>query len=672
MKKVIKTTLTIFTVIIICFSFVVGAVAAGKTNPLSLTAKNIADGISLKWNEDSSAELYGIYRSEEKSDSKTLLDKVSSRSYTDKTAKNGKRYTYSVVPFDKKDKKGASSTADTITRLSAPTIKKYSNTRSGIKLSWTKSEGATSYRVFRKTNDGKKWKLMGKTNKSTLSFTDKKVSPENNYTYIVKAYTKGSSSYRSDYIEADYTKSPEITKLSLNKESVSISWKKDPEAATYEIYRTGPDSKKLEFYKKLPADTLSFTDKAVRTGKKYGYAVRSINASGKKSALLSAEYCLIMKTPKIKKAENTTKGIKLTWSKSSGAESYNIYRSEDNTTTWKKILNTEKLSATDTSVLNSKKYVYIVRAVYNGIQSNYIKDGFSTRYLSAPSNVAVQFISKTSSRITWTETPGATAYNIYRRAEKSTDWTRVKRTSETSYTDNNIESGKIYAYFVRAYIKTDYKSAASNTVYSSLVDPKAKMVALTYDDGPSNIITNKVLDILEKHDSRATFFVVGSRIDANFAPMKRAVSLGCEIGNHTFNHINLPSHTKETIKREINATNNLVKKYTGIAPKLARAPGGSTDEYSRKTVNMPFIYWSIDTRDWESLDANSVIAHVKNETCDGSIILMHDIYQSTADASEVIIPWLIKQGYQLVTVSELMHYKGIKLQKGVTYYNAYV
>ena len=87
---------------------------------------------------------------------------------------------------------------------------------------------------------------------------------------------------------------------------------------------------------------------------------------------------------------------------------------------------------------------------------------------------------------------------------------------------------------------------------------------------------------------------------------------------------------------------------------------------------MPFIYWSIDTRDWETLNANSVIAHVKNETRDGSIILMHDIYQSTADASEVIIPWLINQGYQLVTVSELMHYKGIELKNGVTYYNAYI
>ena len=643
-----------------------------KSNPLKLTAKNTANGIGLSWNKDSSAELYEIYRSTEKNKNKALVAKVSARSYTDKSAKDGKRYIYSVIPFDKKDKKGSSSTADPITKLSPPTITEYSNTRSGIKLSWSKSEGATSYRVFRKTNDGKKWKQMGKTNGKTLTFTDKKVSPENNYTYIVKAYTKGSASYRSNHVKADFTSSPEIVKFNLNKKSVCISWEKSPKAAAYEIYRTGPDSKKLEFYQKFTADTLSFTDKNVRSGKKYGYAVRSINASGKKSALLSAEYCLIMKTPKIKKAENTTKGIKLTWSKTPKAESYNIYRSEDGTATWKKILNTKKTSATDTSVLNAKKYVYTVRAVYNGTQSNYVKDGFSACYLSAPSNVAVEFISKTSNRITWAETPGATRYNVYRRLENSTEWTRVKRTSKTSYTDNSIETGKIYAYFVRAYIKTDYKSAASHTVYSSIVNPKGKMVALTYDDGPSNIITNRVLDILQKYDSRATFFVVGSRIDANFAPMKRAVGLGCEIGNHTYNHINLPSHTKETIETEINATNNLVKKYTGIVPKLARAPGGSTSDYSREIVNMPFIYWSIDTRDWETLNANSVIAHVKNETRDGSIILMHDIYQSTADASEVIIPWLINQGYQLVTVSELMHYKGIELKNGVTYYNAYI
>lgn len=115
----------------------------------------------------------------------------------------------------------------------------------------------------------------------------------------------------------------------------------------------------------------------------------------------------------------------------------------------------------------------------------------------------------------------------------------------------------------------------------------------------------------------------------------------------------------------------IVKEYTGVVPKLARAPGGSTDSFSRKTVNMPFIYWSIDTRDWETMNASAIIAHVKNETRDGSIILMHDVYEATADATEVIVPWLIKQGYQLVTVSEIMQYRGIKLQKGVTYYNAY-
>ena len=545
------------------------------------------------------------------------------------------------------------------------------NASKGIKLSWTELEAATSYRVFRKTDGSKKYRQIGKTDKTTLTFTDKKADTESTYTYIVKAYSSGSVYKKSNSVATDFTKPTEIKKFTVNKKSISLSWQKDPKAAAYEIYRTKPDGSKLSLYKTVKAGTLKLTDKDVSTSKKYGYAIRTVNKNGKKSALPEAEYCLMMKVPKITKAENTTKGIRLTWKKTPLAESYNIYRRSADSDSFRKILNTKKLSATDTGALNAKKYVYIVRAVYNGVQSQYDKEGFTALHLSPVQDVTVEYVTKTSNRISWSPNRGATDYNVYRRAENSTEWTRIKRTSKTSFTDKNVKRGKVYAYFVRAYINNDYKSAASKTVYSVTVDPKGKMVALTYDDGPSNIITSRILDTLEKHDAKATFFVLGSRIENNSEPLKRAVSLGCEIGNHTYGHVNLPSLDKKEIEKEISTTNSLVKKYTGTVPKLARAPGGSTSEYSRKAVNMPFVYWSIDTRDWETMDKKSIVAHVKNETRDGSIILMHDIYQATAEATEVIVPWLEKEGYQLVTVSELMKYKGIELQKGVTYYNAY-
>lgn len=202
------------------------------------------------------------------------------------------------------------------------------------------------------------------------------------------------------------------------------------------------------------------------------------------------------------------------------------------------------------------------------------------------------------------------------------------------------------------------------------VNPKGKMVALTFDDGPSDSITNGVLDVLEKYGARATFFVVGRKIEGGHEAMTRAAEMGCEIGTHTYNHIDLPSSSSSTIRSEIAWTDELIERYTGAPATVARAPGGALDASSAATVGKPFFYWTVDTRDWESRDAYSVISMVRNNTEDGDIILMHDVYASTLEAVETVVPWLIKEGYQLVTVSELMQYKGgIIPQAGVQYYS---
>ena len=124
------------------------------------------------------------------------------------------------------------------------------------------------------------------------------------------------------------------------------------------------------------------------------------------------------------------------------------------------------------------------------------------------------------------------------------------------------------------------------------------------------------------------------------------------------------------IRSEIAWTDELIERYTGAPATVARAPGGALDASSAATVGKPFFYWTVDTRDWESRDAYSVISMVRNNTEDGDIILMHDVYASTLEAVETVVPWLIKEGYQLVTVSELMQYKGgIIPQAGVQYYS---
>ena len=189
------------------------------------------------------------------------------------------------------------------------------------------------------------------------------------------------------------------------------------------------------------------------------------------------------------------------------------------------------------------------------------------------------------------------------------------------------------------------------------IDLYKPMVALTYDDGPS-IHTWAILDVLAQHGGVATFFVVGQQIPGNSAAVKRAVELGCEIGNHTYSHQRLTGLGTAGIQNQIWITNYAVQNAAGVCPVVMRPPGGGYDSTVRNTVGMPIILWSIDTLDWKTRNAASTQAAVLNHVKDGDIVLMHDLYSQTADASRVIIPQLQSRGYQLVTVSELADCRG--------------
>jgi peptidoglycan/xylan/chitin deacetylase (PgdA/CDA1 family) len=190
------------------------------------------------------------------------------------------------------------------------------------------------------------------------------------------------------------------------------------------------------------------------------------------------------------------------------------------------------------------------------------------------------------------------------------------------------------------------------------IDPNKPMVALTYDDGPGGDSEKRILDCLEKNDAVATFFYTGNRVEKNADKVKRAVSLGCEIGNHTWSHSQLTKKSHEDMAKDINKTSEAIKKVTGSYPTVFRPSYGATNSDINKTSGMPVILWSIDTLDWKTRDAQKTFEAVsKNKHLDGKIVLMHSIHDSTADATEKIVPWLKKNGYQLVTVSELIVYK---------------
>ena len=204
-------------------------------------------------------------------------------------------------------------------------------------------------------------------------------------------------------------------------------------------------------------------------------------------------------------------------------------------------------------------------------------------------------------------------------------------------------------------------------------------VALTFDDGPSGTYTAKILDVLEVNGAKATFFVVGRNAAEHAQLLRRAVSLGCEIGNHTFDHAKLPDLSGEKIREQLRKTDDVIADATGIRPELVRAPCGRCNCAVRSVIDRPIILWCVDPRDWSYGSGKAADTPASRETViraatenvqDGDIILLHDIYGLTAECCETIVPKLQQQGFELVTVSALMHSHGVTLHSGQTYRSA--
>lgn len=201
------------------------------------------------------------------------------------------------------------------------------------------------------------------------------------------------------------------------------------------------------------------------------------------------------------------------------------------------------------------------------------------------------------------------------------------------------------------------------------VDPSRPMIALTFDDGPSGV-TPRILDSLEAHAARATFYMVGDRMSSYPDTIRRMVALGCEVGNHTWNHTYLTSLSAEGIHGNLNQMDSTLQNIAGVRCSTMRPPGGYISGASRQALasyGVPAIMWSIDTLDWKTRNSQATIDCVLSQVQDGDIILMHDLYGTTGDAAVVLIPELVNRGYQLVTVSELAAYRG-GMQPGQVYH----
>lgn len=204
------------------------------------------------------------------------------------------------------------------------------------------------------------------------------------------------------------------------------------------------------------------------------------------------------------------------------------------------------------------------------------------------------------------------------------------------------------------------------------LDRTKPMVALTFDDGPDASNTEQILKSLKSVNGRATFFLVGSRIEGEEDIVQQEFNAGHEIGNHSWDHQYASNISEKEQRAEMNKTNEAIRKVIGEYPTVFRCPGGITSNvYETENIN-PIILWSIDTLDWSTKSSTSTFNAIKKvfkkgQNLDGDIVLMHDIQDSTPKAVENIVKFLDKKGYQLVTVSELAYYRNTTMKNGETY-----
>ena len=242
----------------------------------------------------------------------------------------------------------------------------------------------------------------------------------------------------------------------------------------------------------------------------------------------------------------------------------------------------------------------------------------------------------------------------------------------TYYVNGFVDiDGTTYSFDEKGYMQTGWVEKGVKDYYfneDGSYDPSKKrpMIALTFDDGPGEY-TETLLDTVEKYNIHVTFFMLGQNVEGRESTIQRMVKLGCEIGNHTWDHPEqtLPNMDLDSVVQEFQKTDDALVKACGQAATVCRAPYGAITDEQMSAVGKPFFMWSTDSLDWKLMDADADYNQIMNDTSlgDGSIILMHDIHEpSVKCATEKLIPALVDQGYKLVTVSELAEAKDVTLQ----------
>lgn len=264
-----------------------------------------------------------------------------------------------------------------------------------------------------------------------------------------------------------------------------------------------------------------------------------------------------------------------------------------------------------------------------------------------------------------------------RRVGRPHDFREAGQTMRKTPKGNLVMWKRILLLFLLAALATALLSAQprravpAQGVAEIAADASApKFIAFTFDDGPHRGSTERLLDGLAERGAKGTFFLVGQEIDEGRDLVRRMRDEGHQIGNHTWSHRRLDELSDDEALQEIGKTDALLKSIAGEGEYWLRPPYGFLREGAEKLVGVPIVKWSVDPRDWESRDTEKVVEAVLADIEPGAIVLLHDIYPTSVEAALRLIDALSADGYQFVTVEELLRQSGVTPTPGESYRSA--
>ena len=432
--------------------------------PILQSAAYTSGGVQITWKKAVGATGYRVYR-QTASGGWSKLQDVTGLSYTDTTATADQKYTYTVKAYKKTSGKTVWGSYDadgiTIEKLQAPKLTAATNAASGITISWNKVSGASGYRVYKLSDEGRWVKQKDVT---SLSYTDTTAKSGELCTYTVKSYRKVNGvvswgDYDGKGISVTRLAMPKLTSaanIGDGTNGVQVTWNEVSGADGYRIYHRAPGE---DWVKLTNLTGTSYLDTTAKAGVEYDYTVRAYKI--RDGVVEWGPYdknglsVVVLPAPELTGAVNASNGVTISWEKVSGATGYRVYKLSDEGR-WVKQKDLTSLTYTDATAQSGKVNTYTVKAYrkVNNILTwgNYNGKGISVTRLATPKLTSAANIGDGTNgvQVTWNEVSGADGYRIYHRAPGE-DWVKLTNLTGTSYLDTTAKAGVEYDYTVRAY-----------------------------------------------------------------------------------------------------------------------------------------------------------------------------------------------------------------------------